>query len=87
MSDFDLLHRHGQIDAMTKYPPAEITQVKPFKFRSISQSQAEARESFDGSWSRPTGTSELPSIGEPRRMPVNSGKYFLRINIKTLPSL
>jgi len=72
MPDFDLLHRHGQIDAMTKYPPAETTQVKPFKFRSTSrsQSQAEARESFNGSWSSP----KSPPIHEPGRMPVYSGK-------------
>ena len=70
MPDFDLLHRHGEMWAMTKYPPPETTLVKPFKFHStVRKSRSLERNSLEPSW----GPTRSPPAHQPGKMPVFSG--------------
>ena len=72
MPDFEMLHRHGEMDAMTKHPPAETTVVKPFKFHSTGRSQTklQERESPDSAWTPP----KPQAVHQPGKMPVFSGE-------------
>ena len=71
MPDFELLHKHGEYEAMSRQPPVQCTVVKPFKFHSaMPKPRDRDQDPLDNSWESAKPT---PRHG-PVKMPIFSGK-------------